>query len=801
MTNASVEAPPVCYHCGEDCPDETITHQEKHFCCRGCLTVYDILNDTGLATYYAVASAPGTSQKQSAAPNTWAFLDQPDLVASLLDFQDGGVSRVTFFVPAIHCSACIWLLEHLPQLDAGVLQASVHFLKKTVSITFGHEKLSLRAVAELLQSVGYSPRVSSATPDPKKRAKRDSLPLKIGVAGFCFGNVMLLSLPEYLAGGFGIDASYRTFFSYLSFILALPVLFYSATSYFTGAARGLRHGLLTLDVPIALGLITLFGRSSYEIISQTGTGYLDSLTGLVFFLLIGRWYQNKTYQALSYDRDYLSYFPMAVTRLEQQQEVITSLKDLRVGDRVLIRNQELIPADAILLRGEARIDYSFVTGELTPVVKESGDPLYAGGRQQGSSLTIELRQPVASSYLTELWNQDVFTQPATVRSRRLIDQVGRYFTAVILAISFATAAYWYVHNPSVLFNAVTSVLIVACPCALALAAPFTFGHALRVFGRHGLYLKNAETVEKLATVDHMVFDKTGTITQAQPSKVPWVGKPLTSGEGELVRALARPLTHPLSQAIYRSLPDQTLLPLRYFSEVPGQGVVAEVDGRAVRLGSADWVGAGADTDPSGTRVYVKLDEDVRGYFRFANHYRSGFEALMMQLRQRYPTQLLSGDNDRERSALIPYFDALHFRQSPMDKLGHLKELEDEGQRVLMIGDGLNDAGALKQSYVGIAVADDVHHFSPACDAILDAQRLASLDHFLRFAQSTRLILKGALVLSFLYNLVGLSFAVSGLLTPLIAAVLMPLSSVTVVGFIVLAVNLRSRRLAPLSPVG
>lgn len=797
MVEPTLTAPPACFHCGEDCADEVITQEDKNFCCRGCQTVHDILHNSGLDTYYALENTPGASQKTSQTSTQWTSLDLPEVQTSLVDFREGEISRVTLFLPAIHCSACIWLLERLPQLNPNIVQARVHFLKKEVSITFHHNALSLRSLVELLQSVGYTPDISLATSaekNAKKRSKRNSLILKIGIAGFCFGNVMLLSLPHYLDADFSLSPTYRTLFSYLTLLLSLPVFFYSASSYFSGAVKGLRHRMLTLDVPIVLGLLTLFGRSSFEVIAQIGTGYFDSLTGLVFFLLIGKWYQNKTYQALSYDRDYASYFPIAVTRLVDQQEITTPLKDVQVGDQLLIRHQELIPADAILLRGEARIDYSFVTGESEPVEKASGDYLYAGGKQQGGPLIIELRKPVANSYLTDLWNQQVFTQPTNASLSPIVNQVGKYFTWVILAISGATAAYWYGQDSSMIVNAVTSVLIVACPCALALSIPFTFGHAQRLLGKRGLYLKNTETLERLASIHHIVFDKTGTITQAQPSRIPFVGEPLSSEEQSWVRTVVRTSTHPLSQAIYRSLPNHLpLLPLTHFQEQAGQGIEAEVADTGmpaieVRIGSAKWVGDSSETDTNVTQVYVRIGDQVRGYYRFANHYRPGFTVLMQQLRQQYPTHLLSGDQDRERANLAPYFQELHFQQSPMDKLAYLKTLEEEGNRTLMVGDGLNDAGALKQSHVGIAVADNVYQFSPACDAILDANQLPHLGGFLRFSQVSLRIVKWAFALSFLYNLVGLSFAISGLLTPLIAAVLMPLSSVTVVGFITLAVN-------------
>ena len=435
MERPTVLVPPGCFHCGEDCTDEIVTQDDKKFCCRGCQTVHDILHDGGLATYYAMERTPGASQRRvGVTTSPWAFLDQPEVQASVLDFQEGGVSRVTLFVPAIHCSACIWLLEHLTQLHHGIMQSTVHFLKKEVSITFRHETLSLRSLVELLQSVGYAPDITLANAAEKKGRQRNNLPIKIGVAGFCFGNVMLLSLPEYLDADFSLSPAYRSIFSYLTFALALPVFFYAASSYFTAALRGLQHRLLTIEVPIVLGLLTLFGRSSYEIVSQTGTGYMDSLTGLVFFLLIGQWYQNKTYQALSYDRDYTSYFPMTVTRLAQQEETVL-LKDVQVGDQLLIRNEELIPADAVLRRGNARIDYSFVTGESEPVDKQRGDRLFAGGRQQGGPLVVELCKPVTNSYLTELWNQDIFTKPTASGLSPLSDRVGRYFTGVILAIA------------------------------------------------------------------------------------------------------------------------------------------------------------------------------------------------------------------------------------------------------------------------------------------------------------------------------------------------------------------------------
>nr|WKN35477.1 heavy metal translocating P-type ATPase metal-binding domain-containing protein [Tunicatimonas sp. TK19036] len=789
----------TCFHCGEDCRNEPIVLHEKPFCCEGCKTVYEILNSSELCEYYELEKAPGTTQKQPSTQSQYAFLDQESIAQSLLDFQEGTTAKITLYIPSVHCSSCIWLLENLFRLHEGIHQSRVQFLKKEVSITFYTDQISLREIAELLSSLGYAPDISLASAQAKKPEKGNknnkSLAIKTGIAGFCFGNAMLLSLPEYLDSRFLLEASYRQFFGYLNLLLALPVFFYAANGYFTSAWKGLSHRYINLDVPISLGILALFGRSAYEILTHTGTGYVDSLNGLVFFLLIGQWYQSKTYQALSYERDYASYFPVSVTKLVNDQEITTPLHSLEVGDRVLLRNHELIPADSILLKGHASIDYSFVTGESEPISKQSGDLLYAGGRQMGSSLVIEVQKPVASSYLTQLWNQSVFQKSPTASLTSLANNVSRYFTLAILLISVGTALYWYEHDRSMLLNAVTSVLIVACPCALALSIPFAYGHTLRIFGKQGLYLKNADVVEKMAKIDHIIFDKTGTITQAQPQELPFVGESLSVEEKAMLRSVVRNSSHPLSQAIYHSInASLPLKPLRAFEEQPGLGIVAQVDGNQWKVGAASWVTPTPQADTRATRVYVNMNEQVKGYYEFNNQYRAGFTELMLQLHPHYTTHLVSGDQDQTKKALVSYFDHLHFRQSPMDKLNYVKQLEQQGHLPMMIGDGLNDAGALKQSYVGIAVADNVYHFSPACDAILSAPHLSRVGSFLRLAKASEWVVKAAFLLSFVYNAIGISFAVSGLLTPLLAAILMPLSSVTVVGFITLAIYQQAHEL-------
>lgn len=785
---------------------------EKPFCCNGCRTVYEILNQGEACEYYSINQFPGIREVAAQIGNKYAYLDLEEIRKQLLDFSDGGISKVKFFIPGIHCSSCIWLLENLHRLNRGIAHSMVNFVRKEVSITFREEDITLRQLVELLASINYVPLITlESLKDKTATHTNRQLIYKLGVAGFCFMNIMLLSFPEYLDVMGTLEKNFRFSFAWFNLILSLPVFFYAGNDYFKSAWKGLRKKLINIDVPIALGIFVLFGRSVWEVVTQTGVGYFDSMSGLVFFLLIGKWYQGKTYQALSFERDYRSYFPVAVTVIDEDgRERTVSLKALRIGQRILVRNQELIPADAILLKGNAHIDYSFVSGESTPVRKNLRELIYAGGRQKGGVIELMVEKEVSQSYLTELWNQEVHPQDRSLRLTNLTNRISRYFTVVVIAIAMAAGITWLFINPVMAMNAFTSVLIVACPCALALTIPFAFGGAMRVFGRSGLYLRKYDVIEQLSGIDTIVFDKTGTITQSDQFEVDVSGLSVTGEELPAIRELTRQSTHPLSVAVYQwCIEEEQKAKIRkqkvaykhpeteFFSESPSDGIAGKVDGKTYRIGSEQFItGQRSSHTEISSRVYVSVDGHPKGYFQIKNKYRQGLEPIIAQLKKHYDLHLLSGDNEAEMGHLLPLFgerERLHFRQSPVDKLNYINRLKKEGRKVLMIGDGLNDAGALVESDVGITVADDIFHFSPACDAILEARRFSLLSTLIRFSRTSMRIVTASFILSILYNLGGLFFAVGGYLTPLIAAILMPLSSVSVVAFVTVSTMVMARR--------
>ncbi len=787
-----------CVHCGEDCGKNPVIFDERSFCCHGCKTVFQILNEKELDKYYKIQPMSGIKVENNDIGDKYDYLDNEEILGQILDFSDGHLSKINLFIPGIHCASCIWLLENLHTLNAGIVQSFVNFPKKTLSISFRNDEVSLRQIVELLASIHYVPEITLDQLNKKegKNHEKDLL-LKIGVAGFSLLNVMLYNFPEYLPGGDQLEDLFIKVFGWMSFILALPVVFYSANDYYLSAFKALKHKMVNIDLPITLGIFTLFVQSSYDIISGNGIGYLDSLVGLVFFLLIGKWYQGRTYQALSFERDYKSYFPVAVTKIEGNKSVSVPLKKLKVNDRIIIRNQELIPADAKLLKGDANIDYSFVTGEAMPINKKEGEVIFAGGRQVGSSIEMEVIKTVEQSYLTQLWNQDTNKKDTSTRLNSLINKISEYFTVIILLIAFSAGIYWLFNDSSLAIYAFTSVLIIACPCALALTVPFTFGSTLRVFGRKGFYLKNSDIIEHLYKINTIVFDKTGTLTINSRIKTNFVGSELSESQKQIIKSVCAHSSHPLSVAIFNSIEIEDLIEIEDFKELPSLGISATIDGKKVNIGSRKFVSGKDDTVTKSTNVFVFIDDNILGHYTLENIYREGLQEVINGFAKDKKLYLLSGDNDSERKNLEKYFGkntTMLFNQSPTNKQEFIKNLkQDKNIHVLMIGDGLNDAGALMESEVGLTVADDIFSFSPACEGIIESSKFGKLYNFINFSKISMRVVRASFVISFLYNLIGLFFAVQGILSPIIAAILMPVSSISVVAFATFSINYFSNK--------
>lgn len=773
----------VCYHCGDKLPAVKLNYDEKDFCCVGCQSVYQILSENNMCNYYAYNSTPGQRVKET---GHFEYLDEPSIITQLINYKDNENSIVTFYIPAIHCSSCIWLLEHLYKINPAIFSSRIDFLKKEVTISYKHEKVSLREVVEILNQIGYEPLISlQDVVKEKGNSVNKQLIWKIAIAGFCMGNVMLFSFPEYF-GLSALEKEFQYLFAWLNLAFCIPVTFYCAKEYFTSAYASLKQKYINLDTPLALIIAVLFIRTAISTIFDTGPGFGDTLTGLVFLLLMGKWVKQRTYHHISFDRDYRSYFPIAITSIKDNREKPIAISEIAVGDRLLIRNGELVPADAILMKGDGWLDMSFVTGEAEPQQKVLGEIVYAGGRQIGEAIELEVIKPASQSYLTGLWNKEFYK--TDFKKKNFNDNIAKYFSIGVFAVAIAATAYWLWQNDSVkAWSAFTAVIIVACPCVLALSTPFTLSAILSIFDKKGFYVKNTDALEQLADLDTIVFDKTGTLTTTHNSGIYFDGS-LTDEEKLLVASLIYNSSHPLSRQVLKTINPSKVYTIEKYNEVPGKGIMGEVNGKMIYAGSKRALPFEVDTkEQSG--VHVVIDEVYKGCFSVEQQWREGIKPLIDGLSKGYDLRVLSGDTNKDEQMLKAVFKPatpMFFNQSPHQKLEAITSLQAQNKKVMMLGDGLNDAGALKQANFGIAITDNINNFTPGCDAIMSGSSLNLLPNFIKQSKNGLQTIKISFAIATSYNLIGVYFAVQGTLYPLVAAILMPISTITIISFTSLA---------------
>lgn len=776
-----------CFHCGDPVPSKRYRIEEKLFCCNGCKTVYLLLADNELSEFYQIEQNAGVRPEMNRA-HKFDFLDVPEISKKFISYEDEKNIHATLYLPQIHCSSCVYLLENLAKINENIQSCQTNFASREATIIFDKTQLKFSELAVLLERIGYSPNFENRK-ETEKKLDRQFL-YKLGIAGFAFGSIMLWSFPEYL-GIEEMHREYRTFMAYLSFAISIPVLLYSARDYLSSAYKAIRHGKINIDVPIAIGIIALYTQSCIHIFSQKGPGYMDSFAGFIFFLLIGKWFQNKTYQSLSFDKDKSAYLPVAVIRKKEGQEQLVEIEKLEVDDEIILRNEEIIPCDTQLLAENAKIDYSFVTGEAVPVNIAKGQTVYAGGKLIGKRSLFKVVSTTKRSQFTQLWDHSKKVEAEES------DKLSIYFLIAILIVAGATAIAYSIIDSSRIFSIVTAVLIVACPCALALAKPFVFGNTMRKMGRNKFFTKNTDIVEKIDEIDTLVFDKTGTLTKSSFQSVEFVGQQLSEEELHQIILLAQNSTHPLSRALCENVSSDFIgeMEISNFQESEGKGIEAKIDHSIVKLGSASFVGYSNEKLVNKTASHISINGEYKGHFQFESELREDIAETLSSLCQSKEVHVLSGDNEKDKELLLSIenlqIENIHFNQSPQDKFDYITKLQSKGKKVLMIGDGLNDSGALIQSDLGMAVSENTFQFTPNSDIIADGSQLKNLNDLFALVRFAKLAFRICLVFSVVYNFVGLTFAISDNLTPLVAAILMPLSSISIVGLSTILIQSKS----------
>lgn len=760
-----------CKHCNDPITGKAIEEDGFLFCCNGCSSVYKILHDESFQSI--VCDLDIESQKSSI--HYFDELENPELEAEFIKFRDKNQTLIEFHIPGIHCSSCVWLFEKLPEIDPRIIHCSVSFESRTVLIKYYHEGYPSVDLAQFLRKLGYPPDLK-LTGKKTYKSNRKSI-IKLGIAGFCFGNIMLFSFPDYLSIS-DIPTEFLKYFGIISAMLSLPLLFYSGWEYFEKAALSFKMKKIDINIPIAIGMAAIFLFSNYLVFVKNESGYFDSLSGLIFFLLLGQFFQNKLFESFRRERDVEDFFPLAVLKRTNDQWIASPIKTLLPGDKIKIRNNEIIPCDAELKVGQAKIDNSFITGESILQSANPGDLIYAGGRQSGSAIELEVKKPFDQATWTKIWEDD---QQET-HNKTIIDRLAGGFTISVLLIAIVAAIFWSFNDIEKGIRVFSTILIIACPCALALSQPITFGHLLRKLGKKGIYLKSPNSIPVFIQIKNIVFDKTGTLTinkdiikESQISSIP-------TQHINAFFSLANQSAHPYSLLLSKSIEqlNPELIDLDNLQEIKGKGLKANLNETTYLLGSADWmIENGLEINFNSKGLHLAVNNEVINIFQVSQTLRTGTTDLLKQLSQNFQLHVISGDtkeNIDEFSQEVSFIDHIYHNQKPQDKVDYINKLEGT---TLMIGDGLNDAGALLKADLGLAINDNEHAYFPKSNGLIIGDSLSELDTTMNLAKWSQTVVIICVIFSLLYNLIGLYFAVSLQLNSFIAAILMPLSSITI----------------------
>ncbi len=763
-----------CLHCGLPCDSHRIVENHHVFCCSGCAAVYQLLNENNLCDYYNEGKGltPEATDK-----GEFDFINEPETLEKFVLFSHGDTIQFKFIIPGMHCNSCIFLLERLERFNAGIVSSRVDFFNKELLVTTKKQKVKLSDIVTLLYHLGYKPDLTLSNDAGVKKSKISVRAIKIGIAGFCFGNIMMLSFPEYL--GLTLDASslvLKRWFDFICLGLSLPVLFYSGTEFFESSFKAIRQRTLNIDLPIALAVVATFVRSLYELFINHKAGYFDSMTGIVFLLLVGRYFQDLTYHSLTFDRDYKSYFPLSARKIIDGIVKVVNIRQLKTHDTIELRNGELLPADAVLQTEYATIDYSFITGESKPVALKKGDKIYAGAKVNGNAVRLELIASTDNSRLVKLWAVEKDKEEI---DNSLTEKINYYFTLGLLIVgAFAFSYQYYINGITEAFKALTSVLIVACPCILLLATTFANGHLLRTLKANGMFVKNKNTLTTLTKMDAIVFDKTGTLTDNKNFEIDNVSN-LNQEELSELGLLCHQSVHPYSTAIakqYYKIADKHL---SAYTDVIGKGLQGKIGSRTFKVGSAAFLNVSQPMNVKHGVLHVEINGEYRGYFVLIHKIRPETNDITLNLKnQGYELYLSSGDNELNKDINVQPFTKTLIHQTPENKVELINELRSNGKVVCMTGDGLNDAPALKEADVAISVADNENAFFPACDVLLTAPALSKFPKLLHFIKASKWVIIISFAFSLVYNVIGLYYAITAQLSPLTAAILMPSSSFT-----------------------
>jgi Cu2+-exporting ATPase len=795
-----------CYHCGLPIPDGvdlavTVGDTAQAMCCPGCQAVAQSIVDNGLADYYRSRDALPESPREAmpAILDQVALFDHAEFQKSFVKALGEHEREASLLLEGITCSACIWLNEqHVGKLP-GVVAVDINYTTRRARVRWDERQIRLSTILQAVAAIGYRAYpYDAAKNEEMTRDERRRAMWRLWVAGFGMMQVMMYAFPVYIANG-DMSADIETLMRWASLVLTVPVVFYSSAPFFRNAWRDLKLGRVGMDVPVALGVGGAFVASCWATVAGGGEVYFDSVTMFVFFLLGGRYLEMTARQkALSVTEALTKLLPAFAQKLAQFPQVREAeqvlVADLAVGDHVLVRPGEIIPADGVVVEGSSSANESLLTGESRPVTKTVGDAVTGGAVNAESPLVVRVEQVGETTRLSAiiaLMERAAMEKPRIVE---LADRVATYFVGVLLLVAAGTALGWYMVDPGKALWITVSVLVVTCPCALSLATPIALTVAAGSLARDGLLVTRGHAIETLARATHFVFDKTGTLTSGHMRLIDVLCLRDESRERclALAAALEQASEHPLAQAV-RAAHRGEVLPVRAALNEPGQGIAGEVAGQIYRIGRPAYALAASGQDlpaeaaawlDSGDTVVLLADAaGALALFRIGDELRPEARGLIDRLHAfGKKVVLLTGDAPAvaNRVAAALGIEKVHAGVTPGGKHACVSQLQTEGAVVAMVGDGVNDAPVLALAQVSIAMGGGAQLARTQADFVLLSENLAHLQHGLQRAALTLVVIRQNLWWSFAYNIVALPAAIAGYVTPWMAGIGMSLSSLLVV---------------------
>jgi len=781
-----------CAHCGTRLAGQSVIDADgRSFCCAGCSTVYAAIQGAGLGAFYTTRDDVGAASPP-ARPSGRRFseLDDPELARTFETYPDGSVGT-ELALEGVHCASCVWLVEHLPRVAPGVSDARLDFGRSTAFVRWDPRETSLGAVARALDRLGYTPHW--ATSHGATTAADKSLLMRLGVAGAIAGNVMLMAFALYSGAGSGMEGGYSTLFRWGSFVLAIPAVVYAAAPFYRAAWASLLMHVPNMDLPIAIGISAGFASGAVNTWRGQGEVYFDTITTLIFLLLVGRWLGQRHQRRASAAADFAVALAPSVARIVEDDATRELCADaVPVGAVVEVRPGERIPVDGRIERGVSSLDKSLLTGESDPVEVQAGDRVYAGTENVSATLRIRVERVGRGTRIGELVQAMERAQRERAPIVRTADRIAGYFVVAVLALSAATVAVWWRFDGTQAVDHAVALLVVTCPCALGMATPLAVNVALARAARRGILMKGGDVLEALARPAHFVFDKSGTLTAGRPELIHWQG---STAAAERASAAERGCDHPLARALQRAFMPANALVASNVERLAGAGVRARVDGRDLLVGNVALLDDSGIPVSDSTRktivahaaagltpVLVAEDGLVAAILAFGDALRADAAPSLEKLaRLGSSVSVLSGDHALvvERVCRSLPVGAWAGAVSPEQKLAHVERRVSAGERVIMVGDGVNDAAAMSAATVGFAVHGGAETSLLAADAFATRAGVAPVVEAVLGARLTLRAIHRGLAFALAYNAVGVLLAMTGVLSPLVAAVMMPLSSLTV----------------------